>query len=368
MNSTRDVVVITGSKGLIGSKLANQLSTWCYVIGCDVGEVSLHRPPCSEEVYLNLGSLENIKLAIKYIRESHHLRIASVILLAAYYDFSGEERPDYEEINIQGTARFLDELRNLMVEQIIYSSTMLVYAPCQPGGLISEDSPLKPMWAHPRSSLQTEKIIEGHHEDTPYVLLRIAGVYDDYCHSLPLAHQIQRIYENRFLGHLFPGHPTHGQAFVHIDDIVDAIVQLVRHRQELPPALTLLIGEPETLSYSEIQHELGRLIHGHEWATHAVPKGFAKAEMLAQTAITGHEDPFFRSWMIDRAEDHYALDITRARTLLSWVPRRSLRETLPKMVAALKADPIRWYREHKLELPSSLSESATQPLDAQSRG
>ncbi|MFN2240512.1 MAG: DNA polymerase III subunit epsilon, partial [Thermoanaerobaculia bacterium] len=58
--------------------------------------------------------------------------------------------------------------------------------------------------------------------------------------------------------------------------------------------------------------------------------------------------------MIDRANDHYALDITRARTLLDWEPKRSLRETLPKMVAALKADPIGWYRENDLDAPPDL--------------
>ncbi|MBY0497444.1 MAG: hypothetical protein K2Y23_24845 [Cyanobacteria bacterium] len=46
----------------------------------------------------------------------------------------------------------------------------------------------------------------------------------------------------------------------------------------------------------------------------------------------------------------YALDITRARQLLGWQPKRSLRETLPKMVAALKADPPGFYRENGLEL------------------
>jgi nucleoside-diphosphate-sugar epimerase len=62
-------------------------------------------------------------------------------------------------------------------------------------------------------------------------------------------------------------------------------------------------------------------------------------------------DPFIRPWMIDRANDHYALDITRARTLLGWEPTRSLRETIPKMIAALKADPVAWYRENDLESP-----------------
>ena len=62
-------------------------------------------------------------------------------------------------------------------------------------------------------------------------------------------------------------------------------------------------------------------------------------------------DPILKPWMIDRANDQYALDITRAGTLLDWEPKRSLRETLPKMVAALKADPTKFYEENKLGQP-----------------
>ncbi len=62
--------------------------------------------------------------------------------------------------------------------------------------------------------------------------------------------------------------------------------------------------------------------------------------------------------MIDFADDQYALDITRARTLLHWEPRRSLNETLPRMVDALKADPIQWYREHQLSGPPPTEEPA----------
>jgi hypothetical protein len=76
------------------------------------------------------------------------------------------------------------------------------------------------------------------------------------------------------------------------------------------------------------------------------------------------QDAFIKPWMIDRANDHYALDIARARTLLGWEPKRSLRETLPKMVAALKADPLTWYRENDLKPPSSLEKSPRAPDDA----
>lgn len=60
------------------------------------------------------------------------------------------------------------------------------------------------------------------------------------------------------------------------------------------------------------------------------------------------EESFIKPWMIDRANDHYAIDITRAQTLLEWVPSRSLRETLPTMIAALMEDAPGWYHENKL--------------------
>jgi hypothetical protein len=53
--------------------------------------------------------------------------------------------------------------------------------------------------------------------------------------------------------------------------------------------------------------------------------------------------------MVDTADDHYALDTSRAAELLGWQPRHSLRATLPKMVAALKADPAGWYRANELD-------------------
>jgi hypothetical protein len=37
--------------------------------------------------------------------------------------------------------------------------------------------------------------------------------------------------------------------------------------------------------------------------------------------------------------------------LLGWEPKHSLRQTLPKMVAALKADPAKFYRENELGDP-----------------
>jgi nucleoside-diphosphate-sugar epimerase len=350
MYPKREFVVITGSNGLIGAALMKRLSPYFEVIGCDVGKPCCRRTNGTESVFLNLNSEESTCHAIKYIREVHATQIASVIHLAACDDFSEKECRDYELTNIQGTTRLLAELRHLAVEQIIHSSTMLVQAPCNPGERINEPSPTKPQWMHPRSSLQTENAMRGHHGSTPLVTLRIAGVYDDYCHSIPLAHQIQRIYERQFFGHLFPGRPLHSQAFIHLDDLVDVILRLVQCRNKMPAELTQMAGEPETLTYREIRQELGRLFFGNKWKTFSIPKTLANVGMWARHSVFGHDDPFLRPGMLDRVEVQHAIDTARAQRLLGWAPKQSLRETLKKMVSALEADPARWYREHGLSL------------------
>jgi hypothetical protein len=211
--------------------------------------------------------------------------------------------------------------------------------------------------------VRTEALILAERGDIHSVMLRIAGVYDDGCHSPPLSHEIQRIYERQMAGHLYSGETSHGQSFVHMDDVVDSIVRAVDRRARLPAESVFLIGESDTLSYDELQHTFGRLIHGESWETYKVPKLIAKAGAWVEDHVPG-QDPFIKPWMIDRANDHYALDITHARTLLDWVPQRSLRQSMPKMVAALKADPAGWYREHGLELPSSLAKETKQPVAA----
>jgi len=124
---------------------------------------------------------------------------------AAYYDFSGEPSDKYEQITVRGTERLLNGLADFRVEQFVFSSTMLVHAPCQPGQRINEDWPLEPKWDYPASKLRTEELILDQHGSMPVVVLRIAGVYDDACHSIPLAHQIQRIYEHKLTSRVFPG-------------------------------------------------------------------------------------------------------------------------------------------------------------------
>src|ERR1700724_2916855 len=193
---------------------------------------------------------------------------------------------------------------------------MLVHALTQPGQTINEDSPIDPRWAYPQSKVETEALIREKRGNVPVVLLRLAGVYDDHCHSAFLSQQIARIYERQLFSHLYPGDIHRGQASVHLDDVTGLVARLIEKRRELPKELTLLVGEPETLSYDEIQRLAGRLIHSEEWETREIPKSLAKTGDWIEDEILD-EEPFIKPWMVDMADNHYAIDITRARLLFA---------------------------------------------------
>lgn len=352
------IIIVTGSNGRIGEavmrRLAGRLGD---VVGFDRKAPSPPPPHCVY-VPVDITSDQSVRDGLRTIHDHHGAHVVSVVHLAAYYDFYGKPSTKYEEITVNGTRRILRGLHefDFEVEQFIFSSTMLVHRPGEPGQYISEDSPVEPTWAYPASKVRTEQIIHDERGEIPAVLLRIAGVYDDMGHSIPLVNQIKRINERALTSRFYSGSTAHGQSFMHMDDLVDAIERVVERRADLGPELVVLLGEAEPLSYDEVQHTIGRLIRGVSTETISIPTvlaPFAKMGAWALDHIPGKEG-FVKPWMIDRANDHYALDLSRARTVLGWEPVRTLRSTLPKMVAAMQADPQGWYKDNELTFPTKL--------------
>jgi nucleoside-diphosphate-sugar epimerase len=342
-----ETLIITGSSGLIGSAFLDRVGESYTGMGFDRKKPSHPPPKTAHVIACDLSSDESVYTALDEVRRLGHKRIASILHLGAYYSFASESSPLYEQVTVRGTERLLRGLRDFEVEQFIFASTMLAHAPCEPGEHFNEDWPLEPKWDYPKSKVTAEQLILRERGDIPVVLMRIGAVYDDRCHSIPLAQQIKRIYEKRFIGRIFSGDITHGVAFLHMEDMVEALVLAVEHRKELPQITTLLIGESETLSYDELQRAISRQLHGKEWKTYHIPKPLAKLGCWLQSLLPG-ADPFLKPWMIDLSDDHYAFDISRARTLLGWEPRHSLRKSLPIIIDELKFDPAGWYEENNL--------------------
>lgn len=340
----KEVVVITGSSGLIGFSLIKKLAQNYRVVGLD--RLGPPYPPLEAEcINFDITDERAIDAAMERIRYGYGSKIACVIHLAAFYSFNTKDSQAYDEINVEGTRKFLNQLQDFEVEQFIYSSSDLIYKPTVPGSKIDEDSPIEANWGYPESKINTEELIRQNNHNIKTVFLRLAGLYNEEGHSIPIAHQIQRIYERDFISHFYSGDINHGDVFVHLDDVLDAFEKTVNRRRELPNELALNIGEPETPTYQQLQNKIGQLIHGKNWATYEMPSAVAKAGAWARDFVS---DSFVKPWMIDRAGEHYELDISRAEKYLDWKPKHRLLDTLPDIIENLKRDPEKWYKNNKL--------------------
>ncbi|PMR75192.1 vitamin K epoxide reductase family protein [Billgrantia endophytica] len=361
-NQQKPIVVITGASGGIGTALTRSLKRDYRIIGLD----KTKGEEADDSYEFDLTSVDSIKEALDTLADRYGRDIAAVVHLAAYFDFTGEASPLYDKVNVQGTRNLLTALQDMNVERFIYSSTMLVHEPQVPGKRVNEDTPIAPTWAYPKSKAETEAVIREHAGDMPYTLLRLAGMYDETTCVPTLSHQIARIYEHTLKSHLYSGNTGAGQACVHKEDMIDAFRRTIDRRHDLPRENEILIGEEHCVSYEALQNRLGELIHGEDhWKTISVPKPIAKtgalveekSEPLIPDDFDKGEKPFIRPFMIDMADDHYELDIRRARQQLGWAPRFEVFETLEDIVGHLLEDPHAWYEANGITPPDWIAEA-----------
>lgn len=349
----RPVVLITGAAGNLGRALAGALAANYRIVGLDIRSADADYPIFAAD-FSNPAAVE---LALSRVRERVGAKIASVVHLVAYFDQTGEDSPLYHSVNVEGTRNLLRALQAFEVEQFLYASTMLVHASCRPGEHIDENQPFDPAYVYPKSKLEAEEAIKTEHGHIPYVILRLAGVYDEKSLIPTLAQQIARIHRREFQGYLYAGSTLTGQSLLHKEDMVDAFRRTIDRRTELPSGTAILIGEPDPMGYDALQDEIGYLIHGAEdWPTLRLPRplaaagawGLAKLEPIIPDAIDKGEEPAVRPYMAMMGDHHYALDIRRARELLGWEPKHRFKDELPAIIAELKRDPVGWYKRHKI--------------------
>ncbi len=364
------IVLITGAAGNIGSALARALKSDYYTVGMDIA-------PCDAvdaHYEFDITSSDSVQGSLNNFAGRYGRDIAAVVHLAAYFDFTGEDHPAYQAVNVDGTRNLMNSLADFKVERFIYSSTMLVHEPQDPGTRITEETPIAPPWIYPRSKAETEAVIREHAGAMPYTMLRLAGLYDDKTCVPTLSHQIARIYEQTLKSHLYAGDTGIGQSCIHQDDMIDAFCRTIERRDRLPARNEILVGEDKADSYESLQNRVGELIHGADkWATLTVPAPVAKAgawleektEPIVPDDFDKGEKPFIRPFMIDRANDHYELDITRAREQLGWKPSHRFIEDVEKIVDKLKSDPKDWYEANGITPPDWVEEAHQQDSDPQ---
>lgn len=360
----RPVVLVTGASGLTGRRIMEKLKT-DYTLVCLASELPDVKSPDVDWIRVDMADTVNVNEAMTAVRETHGTAIYSVIHLDAYEDFSGESNQVYDKLTVEGTRRLLAALQDFNVNQFVFSSSLQVMKPTNDHSQIGETSETCADWAYPKAKLEAERMIEDLAAGISTVILRVAGVFDEQGNCMPLSRQIRNIYEKRSNSYVFAGDSTRGSALVHLDDLAECFHRVLQRAGRLSQRELFLVAEPDVMSYGQLQEDLGKLIHGEAWPAIRIPKAMAKAGAWVMDKLrAGEENQSSNPWMINPGDEHYAADISHAKTILGWRPKHTLRKTLPSIVNSLLQNPQGWYERHGLQWPSDPGELATTQPEA----
>jgi nucleoside-diphosphate-sugar epimerase len=137
----RPRLVLTGSSGFLGRHLLESLKEEYEIIGLARRSQARCGAPFHPNIrwfQVDIGRRETLQEVFdEIIRGGGAER---VIHLAAHYDFSGEEHPEYYRTNVEGLRNVLDQCRRLRPRQFVFSSSVAACSFPRRGEALDETS------------------------------------------------------------------------------------------------------------------------------------------------------------------------------------------------------------------------------------
>ena len=212
-------ILVTGGAGLIGMPLRQALKACGHqVTAIDVTDFGRQDPDLTLMSITDADSLKAL-FGDRGIEAVAHCGALSGPMMAR------DEPLRMVEVNIDGTARLLDQARLSHTLRFVFCSSISVYGNVGDAP-IDETTPLRPTSVYGASKVAGEQLIRGY--ATQYGLdgisLRIARVYGPYrrgnCHIGSLIRDTARQVPTEI-----PCDPSFRYHFVYVDDVVAAIVK-----------------------------------------------------------------------------------------------------------------------------------------------
>ena len=345
----RQVVLITGASGFIGTALIAQMFKKYYIISIDK---TLHNDRNSSVLWYK-ADISDKKLLCKIFREIKEKvseNIDYVFHLAAYYDMENKESGMYRETNENGTRYLLDNLIDFKVKNFVFTSTTAVFKPTKCDDKLNEESDLSSFMYYGKSKIAGETILSEYKKKIKVTTFRLSAVYSSYCQSIPLANQIAFIWQKRFGYRILPGKGDGGLSYINIEDVLDAFEKSMHMATDIPSGSIFILSEEGILLNKDLYSLIYREIFGKQLNIIHLPELIVWSLIYIINkfySLTGR-NYFFKPWMVKMVNKKYQFNIDKAKLILKWQPRFQLEQQMKLIVRNLKIDTSKWFLTNKI--------------------
>lgn len=344
-------IIITGASGFVGRHLLKAFKEDFQICG-----LARRSQACSgAPVHPNITWFQ-VDIADRRTTEAVFNQIAAgggaeiVIHLAAHYDFTGEEHPEYYRTNVQGLRNILDLSGSVGTRHFIFSSSVAASDFPASGATLTEASPADGKHIYARTKRIGEDMLAEYRDVFPSVIVRFAALFSDWCEYPPLYMFLDTWLSNRWNRRVLGGRGQSAIPYLHVKEVPRFFTCLLDRLPELPPGQVVIASPDGAVSHLELFEVACREYFGSRVEPLFMPKllcgpGIRVRDLLGR--VTG-ERPFERPWMAKYVDLRMAVDAGRSRAILNWEPRPRLEilRRMPFLIEHLKTDPLEWNRRN----------------------
>lgn len=269
------------------------------------------------------------------------------IHFAAYTDFNKKWQDRYCESNVIGTRNVIKAAVREGVKRILFAGSIAALEPSPSAQPRTEASPVIGEIAYTRSKVMGEKLLFESSDRIPVIVLRIGGVFTDWC-ELPPLFSLIKVWSSPLTGRLIPGRGKSGFPYIHRRDLVNAVIKIIEKDHLLNRCETFFASESGCTFHDELFPLIRKLL-GKPACTKPIhiPRLTAKSALYGKYAwnTLWKKNTYERAWMLDYADRPLIVDTSLTRKKLDWepAPERSVLSRLPVLIHHFRTDNKAWY-------------------------
>lgn len=351
---SRPRLVVTGASGFVGRHLLAALQEDWRIFGLARRSQARSGAPVHPNItwfQVDIGDREPLATAFEKIRADGGAEI--LLHLAAHYDFTGEEHPEYWRTNVQGLRNVLELSRGLGLRRFLFSSSVAACDYPPPGKALDETSPPDGRHIYSRTKAMGEAML-AEYSDVPSNILRFAALFSDFCEYPPLYFFLETWLSTAWNRNLLGGRGHSAVPYLHVKDAARFIGSVLRQVDRLAPG-QILLGSPDgAVSHARLFDAATLAWSGQRQEPFHMPRLLCGPGMWIRDA-TGRllgSRPFERPWMAWHIDRILAVDARRTRELLGFAPRPRLEvvRRLPFLIENRKTEPEIWNARNRAAL------------------
>jgi nucleoside-diphosphate-sugar epimerase len=346
------MVVITGASGFLGRRVLDLLKSQYRLSGIDLRSQSESGVPKHPNIRWHQFDICNEKALGAVCREIRDAgEIHAVIHLAAYYDFTGDDHPEYQRTNVDGLRNLLEQCRTLKPKRFIFASSLAACAFPPPGKALTEQSPPDGQHPYAASKRRGEAMVREYADLVPSAIVRFAALYSDWCEYPPLFVFLETWLSDQWNARILGGRGESAVPYLHVRDGASLLRNVVEKADELERVAVLNASTNGAVSHQELFEVATAYYFGQARKPLHMPRILAGPGMIMRDAVGRvlGQRPFERPWMARFIDLKLTTDARYTQKVLGWEPhpRLHIRRRLPFLVENMKTDPIEWARRNQ---------------------